>query len=88
MNEFPKFVNLVFKTNWNKRKNNDLQKFQILQTLKVQKQILKGYLFLPKEFLEKWGFRIATAYASLSQSLPDISKKTWTQKIQIINPRF
>ena len=34
-----------------KGKNNDPQGFQILQTFQVQKQILEGYLFLPKEFL-------------------------------------
>ena len=60
---------------------------QILQTFQVQKQILKGYSFLPKKFTE-WGFKIATPYASLLSSLPSISKKTWTQKIQMLNPRF
>ena len=38
------------------------------------------------------GFKIATAYARLSQSLLGIfqkkKKKTWTQKIQLLNPRF
>ena len=56
-------------------KNNDPQRFQILQTFQVQKQILKGYSFLPKEFPEKWGFKIATAYASLPSSLPSTFKK-------------
>ena len=41
------------------------QGFQILQTFQVQ-HILKGYSFLPKEFPKKMGFKIATAYASLS----------------------
>ena len=61
-----------------KGKNNDLQRLQILQTFQVQKEILEGYSFLPKESLEKWGFKIATAYASLLSSLLGIFKKTWT----------
>ena len=61
-----------------KGKNNAPQRFQILQTFQVQKEILEGYSFLPKESLEKWGFKIATAYASLLSSLLGTFKKTWT----------
>ena len=71
-----------------KGKNNDPQRFQILQTFQVQKKILEGYSFLPKEFPEKWCFKIATAYASLPSSLPGTFKNTWTQKIQMLNPGF
>ena len=60
-----------------KGKNNDPQRFQILQNFQVQKQILEGYSFLPKQFpkKKKWGFKIATAYASLPSSLPSTFKK-------------
>ena len=36
--------------------------------------------FLPKEFLEKGGFKIATAYAILLSSLPDTFKKDLNPK--------
>ena len=74
MNEFTKFLNWVFKTE-TEGKNNDLQRFQILQTFQVQKQIIEGYSFLPKEFPEKCGFKIATTYAGLLSSLPGTLKK-------------
>ena len=74
MNEFTKFLNWVFKTE-TEGKNNDLQRFQILQTFQVQKQILEGYSFLPKEFPEKCCFKIATTYAGLLSSLPGTLKK-------------
>ena len=57
-----------------------LKDFKSSKLFKSKKKILEGYSFLPREFPEKWGFKIATAYASLSQSLPGISKKTWTPK--------
>ena len=53
MNEFPEFLNQVFRPIEIEGKNNKPQRFQILQTFRVQKQILEGYSFLPKEFLEK-----------------------------------
>jgi len=68
-------------------KNNDLQRFQILQNFQVQKQILESYSFLPKEFPEKWGFKIAIDYANLSQSLPGISEKTWTPEDSNAQPQ-
>ena len=77
MNEFTKFLNFS-KPIETKGKNNDLQRLQILQTFQVQKEILEGYSFLPKESLEKWGFKIASAYASLLSSLLGTFKKTWT----------
>ena len=61
-----------------KGKNNGPQRFQILQTFQVQKQIVEDYSFLPKEFPEKWGFKITTAYASLPSLLLGTFKKTWT----------
>ena len=74
MNEFTKFLNFS-KPIETKGKNNDLQRLQILQTFQVQKQILEGYSFLPKEFPEKCGFKIATTYAGLLSSLPGTLKK-------------
>ena len=54
---------------------------------KSKKKILEGYSFLPKEFPEKWGFKIAIAYANLSQSLPSISQKTWTPEDSNAQPQ-
>ena len=55
---FQNFWTKFLKPNETEGKNNDLQRFQILQTFHVQKKILEGYSFLSKEFLEKWGLRL------------------------------
>ena len=64
-----------------------LKDFKSSKIFKSKKLVLEGYSFLPKEFPEKWGLKIATTYANLSQSLLIISKKTWTLKDSNAHPQ-
>ena len=88
MNEFPKFMNRVFRTSWIEGKNNDLQRFQILQNFQVQNKFLRVIHLFPRNFQKNEVLRLQQLMQASLHHYQAPSERSKPRRFKCPTPSF